>query len=190
MNLWEILVIALSLSMDAFAVSVCKGAAARRVLWKHVWLCGGYFGLFQAVTPLVGFALGTQLQNRLAQIDHWVAFGLLVLVGGNMIREAVRKNDRNGAGDSFRPSDMLPLAIATSIDAFAVGITFATLRMNGQILVAALSIGMITFALSAAGVKTGNLLGLKYRAKAEGCGGLLLILMGCRILLRDLGIFG
>lgn len=186
MNLWELLLLTVGLSMDAFAVSVCKGLSVSRASITHSLTTGLWFGGFQALMPLIGFLLGTQFESLITDFDHWIAFILLALIGGNMIRES-----RGGADEcnsSFGWKAMLPLAVATSIDALAVGITFAFLQV--QIIPAVSLIGAITFLLSAAGVKAGNLLGAKWKSGAELCGGIILILIGTKILLEHLGILG
>ena len=187
MSLWELFVIAVGLSMDAFAVSICKGLSVRRLKPKHVLIVGLYFGGFQALMPLLGYFLGKQFQSLITSADHWIAFILLGLIGFNMIREA-RNGDEENLNDSMGVKAMLPLAVATSIDALAVGITFAFLQV--QIAPAVSFIGVTTFLLSAAGVKIGNVSGMKYKAKAELFGGIVLILMGLKILLEHLGILG
>ena len=187
MSLWELFVIAVGLSMDAFAVSICKGLSVRRLKPKHVLIVGLYFGGFQALMPLLGYFLGKQFQSLITSADHWIAFILLGLIGFNMIREA-RNGDEETLNDSMGVKAMLPLAVATSIDALAVGITFAFLQV--QIAPAVSFIGVTTFLLSAAGVKIGNVFGMKYKAKAELFGGIVLILMGLKILLELLGILG
>ena len=179
MSLWELFVIAVGLSMDAFAVSICKGLSVRRLKPKHVLIVGLYFGGFQALMPLLGYFLGKQFQSLITSADHWIGF--------NMIREA-RNGDEENLNDSMGVKAMLPLAVATSIDALAVGITFAFLQV--QIAPAVSFIGVTTFLLSAAGVKIGNVFGMKYKAKAELFGGIVLILMGLKILLEHLGILG
>ena len=186
MNLWELFVIAVGLSMDAFAVSICKGLSTPRLRLRHSLICGGYFGLFQALMPTLGWLLGVQFQAMIASLDHWIAFILLGIIGVNMIRES-RENEEESVDSSFAFRTMLPLAVATSIDALAVGVTFALLP--GVNIVAAVSfIGCTTFVLSAAGLKVGNVFGLKYKSRAELTGGVILILMGCKILLEHLGV--
>ena len=187
MSLWELFVIAVGLSMDAFAVSICKGLSVRRLKPKHVLIAGLYFGGFQALMPLLGYFLGKQFQSLITSADHWIAFILLGLIGFNMIRED-KNGDEENLNDSMGVKAMLPLAVATSIDALAVGITFAFLQV--QIAPAVSFIGVTTFLLSAAGVKIGNVFGMKYKAKAELFGGIVLILMGLKILLEHLGILG
>lgn len=185
MSLWELFVIAVGLSMDAFAVSICKGLSVQRAGAKHCLIAGLYFGGFQALMPLVGYLLGRQFASLITQFDHWIAFVLLAFIGFNMVRES--RQEECPAGD-FGPKSMLPLAVATSIDALAVGVSFAFLSVN---IGAAVSfIGVITFALSMVGVKVGSLFGAKYKSKAELAGGIILILMGLKILLEHLGVLG
>lgn len=184
MGLAELFFIAVGLSMDAFAVSVCKGLSVGKVRKKHMLTAGLYFGGFQAIMPLLGYFLGTQFRALIEQCDHWVVFALLTVIGINMIRESRRKADELNSSFSF-PS-MFPLALATSIDALAVGVTFAFLNVN--IVPAVCFIGAITFILSAVGVKIGNVFGLKYKSKAELAGGIVLIVMAVKILLEHLGI--
>lgn len=187
MGMMELFFIAVGLSMDAFAVAVCKGLSVRKATLKHSMTVGAYFGGFQALMPALGFLLGVQFESFIVSIDHWIAFVLLGFIGGNMIREAV-KNDAEEMNDAFDFKTMLPLAIATSIDALAMGVTFAFLRVN--IVPAVLFIGVITFTLSALGLKVGNVFGAKYKARAELFGGVVLVLMGIKILLEHLGILG
>ena len=186
LSLIELFLIAVGLSMDAFAVSVCKGLSVGKVTVKHAATAGLYFGGFQALMPLIGFFLGTQFRSLIENFDHWVAFALLVIIGVNMIRESRETSDELNSSFSFR--SMLPLALATSIDALAVGVTFAFLQVN--IVPAVSFIGVITFLLSAAGVKIGNVFGLKYKSKAELAGGIVLILIAIKILLEHLGVLG
>ncbi len=187
MQIWELIVIAVGLSMDAFAVSVCKGLSVKKVKISHMAIVGLYFGGFQALMPLIGYLLGTQFQDLIISIDHWIAFVLLSIIGANMIREALGK-DEDEVNDSFAFKTMIVLAVATSIDALAVGVTFAFLQVD--VIPAVLSIGVITFVLSAIGVKIGNIFGLKFKKKAEIFGGVVLILMGVKILLEHLGVLG
>ena len=182
MQLWELFIIAVGLSMDAFAVSICKGLSVRKVTPRHALTAGLYFGGFQALMPLIGYFLGTQFESLIQSVDHWIAFALLALIGINMVRESRSESEELNA--SFGPKSMLPLAVATSIDALAVGVTFAFLQV--QIAPAITFIGVITFALSCLGVKLGNLFGAKYRARAELFGGIVLILMGVKILIEHL----
>ena len=185
MSLWELFVIAVGLSMDAFAVAICKGLSVGRVRGSHAVTAGIYFGGFQMLMPLLGYLLGVRFQEIIAGVDHWIAFLLLGLIGANMIRES--RGGEEHVDSSFRPRSMLPLAVATSIDALAVGITLALLP-GVNIAAAVLFIGCITFILSAVGLKVGNVFGLKYKNKAEMVGGAILILMGLKILLEHLGL--
>ena len=184
MNLLELFIIAVGLSMDAFAVSICKGLSVQRVEKKHLLIAGLYFGGFQALMPLIGYLLGSRFQGLIEQIDHWIAFILLVLIGINMIRES--REEAEQLDDSFTFQTMLPLAVATSIDALAIGVTFAFLRV--QIIPAVSLIGVTTFVLSALGVWLGHTVGAKYQSKAELVGGAVLVLMGLKILLEHLGV--
>lgn len=188
MSILELLLIAVGLSMDAFAVSVCKGLATRQLRWRHYLIIGAWFGGFQALMPSIGYLLGSTFESYITAVDHWVAFFLLCLIGGSMVKEALSKDGEAGADNSsFAFRNMLLLAVATSIDALAVGVTFALLP--GVSIVAAVSfIGATTFLLSAAGLKAGNVFGLRYKSRAELTGGILLILMGGKILLEHLGI--
>jgi len=181
----EIILISIGLAMDAFAVAVCKGLSMKRMEWKRAIIIAVYFGIFQALMPVIGFLLGVGFEELVTKIDHWIAFVLLGFIGINMIKEAFDKESEN-INDSIAAKTMLVLAIATSIDALAVGITFAFLKVN--VLFAILAIGIITFTLSLIGVKIGNKFGDKYESKAELMGGIILILMGVKILLEHLGI--
>lgn len=185
MGIIELIVLSVGLAMDAFAVAVCKGLSMSKMSWKKACIVGAYFGIFQALMPLIGYLLGINFQEKIASIDHWIAFVLLGAIGINMIKEAISK-DKESSNDSVKFKDMLILAIATSIDALAVGITFAFLKVN--ILLAISLIGIITFVLSIIGVKIGNIFGDKYEKKAEFAGGTILILLGIKILLEHLGI--
>ncbi|MCF0138372.1 MAG: manganese efflux pump [Oscillospiraceae bacterium] len=185
MSFTDLFLIAVALSMDAFAVSVCKGLSVERLKPKYSLICGAYFGGFQALMPVVGFLLGYRFERFIVSVDHWIAFLLLAVIGGNMIKEALGK-DEEESSDDFGFREMLPLAVATSIDALAVGITFAFLNVN--ITEAALLIGITTFTLSALGVVVGNVFGMKYKSKAELLGGAVLILIGLKILLEHMGI--
>lgn len=172
--------------MDAFAVSICKGLALGRVRFKQMLIVGLWFGGFQALMPAIGYFLGAQFQEYIVNIDHWVAFILLSFIGINMIREALGDEEETDGNLGFKA--MLMMAIATSIDALAVGITFAFLKV--QIFFAVLFIGLTTFIISTCGVKIGNIFGLKYKSKAEFLGGTILIALGVKILLEHLGIIG
>ena len=175
-------ILAVGLAMDAFAVSICKGLSLGRTRLGHCVTAGVYFGGFQALMPLVGYLLGIRFQVLIQSIDHWIAFILLFIIGFNMIREA-REEEECSAAMDFRA--MLPLAVATSIDALAVGVTFAFL--NVDIVPAVTFIGVVTFVMSAVGIKIGSAFGIRYKAKAEILGGAVLILMGLKILLEHLG---
>ena len=182
MNLWELFVIAVGLSMDAFAVSICKGLSTPRLRLRHSLICGGYFGLFQALMPLLGWLLGVRFQAMIASLDHWIAFILLGIIGVNMIRESRSKEEEEEVNADFSWRAMLPLAVATSIDALAVGVSFAFLQVN--IIPAVCFIGLTTFVCSVAGVKIGSIFGDRYKARAEFFGGLVLIVMGLKILIE------
>ena len=186
MKVWELFVIAVGLSMDAFAVSICKGLSTKDVRREHMVVTGLYFGGFQSLMPLAGYLLGSRFQSMIQRVDHWIAFVLLALIGANMVRES--QGEAEHLDDSFTPGTMLPLAVATSIDALAVGVTFAFL--NVRIIPAAALIGVTTFALSAIGMRLGNVFGARYQARAELAGGIVLILMGVKILLEHTGILG
>ena len=190
MSVLELLIVAIGLSMDAFAVAVCKGlsvsSAGRSKHSVHLGqaaVIGGWFGLFQGLMPLAGFLLGTRFERQIAVFDHWIAFVLLGLIGAQMLREGLSCETEN-TDSSISPASMLPLAVATSIDALAVGVTFAFLQVN--ILSAVTLIGVITFLLSMAGVKAGSIFGIRYKSRAEIAGGSILILMGVKILIEHL----
>ena len=187
MGLIELFLIAVGLSMDAFAVSVCKGLAMPKCTFKKAAIVGLWFGGFQALMPAIGYVLGAQFQETIASIDHWIAFVLLALIGGNMIHEAL-DNDEEEADASLNVKTMFLLAVATSIDALAIGITFAFLKVN--IIPAVCFIGIVTFIISFAGVKIGNVFGARYKNKAEIVGGVILIFLGLKILLEHLGFLG
>lgn len=185
MKLWELFIIAVGLSMDAFAVSICKGLSMKKMCWKNALLAGIYFGGFQMLMPLIGYFLGTGFQDKITSIDHWIAFVLLGAIGANMIKESFSEEEEMDCSFGFKT--MLLLAVATSIDALAVGVTFAFLKVS--ILPAVSLIGLTTFCLSIVGVRVGNVFGSKYKSKAELAGGIILILMGIKILLEHLGVF-
>ena len=185
MGIIELIILSIGLAMDAFAVAICKGLSMSKMNWKKASIIGLYFGGFQALMPLVGYLLGINFQEKITSIDHWIAFLLLGIIGINMIKEAISK-DSEKQNDSIKFKDMLILAVATSIDALAVGITFAFLKVN--IWLAISLIGVITFIISVAGVKIGNIFGDKYEKKAEFAGGIILILLGVKILLEHLGV--
>ena len=183
MSTLTLFLLAVGLSMDAFAVAVCKGLAMSRITLKKAVIVGLWFGIFQAGMPVIGYLLGSGFQEQIVAVDHWIAFILLALIGGNMIREAIKGGDEE-ADDSLAFGKMLVLAVATSIDALAVGITFAFLTVN--IWQAVAFIGITTFVISMIGVKIGNIFGDKYQAKAELIGGLILIILGLKILIEHL----
>lgn len=189
MGITELFILAVALSMDAFAVAVCKGLALKKVTFSNSLIVGLYFGIFQAGMPLIGYFLGSTFSDKIEKFDHWIAFVLLGIIGANMIKEALSKKkdcDECEADDSLRPSKMLVLAVATSIDALAVGVSFSFLKVS--IVPAVSFIGIITLVLSAAGVKIGNIFGIKYKSKAELAGGIILICLGTKILLEHLEI--
>lgn len=185
MGFLEIFLIGIGLAMDAFAVSICKGLSLKDLKPKNLLTCGLYFGGFQALMPFLGYILGIQFKDSIEAIDHWIAFVLLALIGINMIKEAFEDEESCNSDFSFKA--MIPLAIATSIDALAVGVTFAFLSVN--ILYAIIIIGITTFIIACLGVKIGHIFGMKYKSKAEIVGGCILILMGIKILLEHLNIF-
>lgn len=185
MSLFTLFIIAVGLSMDAFAVAICKGLALPKITPKNAVIVGLWFGGFQALMPFIGYLLGIQFKQYITAIDHWIAFILLGIIGISMIKEALsQENDCENASLNFKT--MLLLAVATSIDALAAGITFAFLRVS--IIPAVCFIGVITFFLSTAGVKIGNVFGTRYKSKAELAGGIILILMGTKILLEHLNV--
>ena len=185
MSFIELLLIAVSMSMDAFAVSICKGLSVGKVTPKQCLAVGGWFGGFQGMMPVIGFVLTSLFAALITSISHWIAFGLLVFIGGNMIREALDK-DVEEVDDSFSFMTMLTLAVATSIDALAMGVT---LKLSGaNILLAAPMIAVTTAVLSPVGLKVGNLFGARYKNTAEFVGGLVLVGLGVKILLEGLGI--
>lgn len=186
MSLTELFILAVGLAMDAFAVSVCKGLAMARCTVKKSMICGAWFGGFQALMPTLGYLLGYQFRSYITAVDHWIAFVLLGLIGLSMIREALSK-DEEPENDSLDVKTMFLLAVATSIDALVVGITFAFLP-DTNIVAAVSFIGIITFIISSAGVKIGNVFGAKYRSRAELAGGIILIILGTRVLLDHIGI--
>ncbi len=207
MNLTELFLIAVGLSMDAFAVAICSGLSMRKVTLRKSLIIGVYFGFFQAMMPLIGYLFGTQFADKITAFDHWIAFILLGLIGGNMIMESFKQKgckdrecpsgicaDRECPGGerpnteeaSLKPREMLPLALVTSIDALAIGVSFAFLRVD--IVPATSFIGIVTLILSMLGVKIGNLFGLRFKSKAEFAGGVLLVLMGVKILLEHTGL--
>lgn len=186
MSILDLFILAVGLSMDAFAVSVCKGLSLGKIKPKHMCIAGAWFGGFQALMPLIGYFLGSFFAEMIEKYDHWVAFVLLAIIGGNIIKESFGKDEK--VDSSMDVKSMLLLAIATSIDALAVGVTFAFLQV--QIVPAVSFIGVITFIFSALGVKIGSLFGTKYKSKAELFGGIVLVLIGIKILLEGIGVLG
>ena len=184
MGMWELIVVAIGVSMDAFAIAICKGLSVERLEKKHMVSAGLWFGGAQALMPLIGYLLGSTFADAISSIDHWLSFALLAIIGANMIREACGKTEKLDA--DFSAKAMFPLAIADSIDALAVGVTFAFLDVS--IIPAILLIGVTTFLFSATGIKIGNRFGEKYKSKAELAGGIILIVMGVSILLEHTGI--
>ena len=191
MSIIEIILLSFGLAMDAFAVSICKGLTLKKMDWKKSLIAGGYFGVFQAIMPFIGYCLiklfkqNEAISNFITKYDHWIAFILLIIIGINMISESFAKEEVDG---NFGFKTMFVLAIATSIDALSVGITFATMELAINIYWTVLIIGGITFILSALGVFIGNVFGLKFKQPAEIAGGVVLILIGLKILLNGLGI--
>lgn len=185
MGFIELLVIGIGLAMDAFAVSICKGLSMKRLTIKKTAIVAAYFGFFQAFMPVIGYVLGASFKDYITQIDHWIAFLLLALIGWNMIKES-REEESSSTEDDLSFKTMVVLAIATSIDALAVGITLAFLEV--QLLEAVLIICFTTFVLSCLGVGIGHQFGLRYKSKAEMFGGIVLILMGLKILLSHLSV--
>ena len=188
MGILELAILAVGLAMDAFAVSICKGLALKKTNLRHMSVVGLWFGGFQALMPLIGFFLGSMFADKIQAFDHWVAFGLLALIGGNMLREALggEEDECEDCENSLTVKAMLPMAIATSIDALAVGISLAV--VNANIWVSVAFIGVVTFLLSGAGVKIGSIFGARFEKKAQLFGGVLLILLGLKILLEHLGV--
>ena len=184
MSFWEILLLAVGVSMDAFAVSIGKGLSAKRASWREALTVSLWFGGFQALMPVIGYYLGIGFADLVTKIDHWIAFGLLLLIGGNMIREALQKGEEKPADASFAFKTMLVLAIATSIDALALGISFAFLHIN--LWSAILVIGLTTAAFSAVGLLIGKKVGSRFHETAEILGGLILIGIGIKILVEHL----
>ena len=187
MTFFELFLIGIGLSMDAFAVSICKGLSMQKIDKKYTLCIGLFFGGFQALMPLTGYLLGSQFSGYIERFDHWIAFVLLALIGFNMIkesREEEEEEEKPYTGVNFK--ELLILAVATSIDALAVGVTFAFLQV--EIVPAIIIIGSVTFVISAAGVFIGNIFGSKYKSRAELAGGIILILLGIKILLEHLGI--
>ncbi len=191
MSIFELFILAVGLSMDAFAVAICKGLATTKLKTRHMLITGAWFGGFQAIMPLIGYFLGTAFAKYVTAIDHWIALVLLCGIGGNMIKESFEKEEENECEcDNYGIKTMFVMAIATSIDALAAGISLAMdLKGNNTYaFIAVAFIGVITFTLSAFGVKIGNIYGAKFKSKAEFTGGLILILLGIKILLEHLGV--
>lgn len=189
MGITGILGIGVGLSMDAFAVALCKGLGMKRVNYRHALVIALFFGMFQALMPVIGWALGTQFERFITPIDHWIAFCLLAFIGGKMLLDAVRNEGCKECGEYRERLDLrelLMLAVATSIDALAVGITFAFLHVD--IVLSATIIGIITFAISFAGVVAGNRFGARFERPATIVGGAVLVLIGVKILLEHLGV--
>lgn len=184
MSIAELFILAVGLSMDAFAVSVCKGLSLCKIRWKHMCIAGLWFGGFQALMPLIGYYAGRVFADKITSCSHWIAFFLLVFIGGNMIREAFGEEEEVDC--SMDMKSMFILAVATSIDALAVGVTFAFLKV--AIVPAVSFIGAVTFVCSAIGVKIGSIFGERYKARAEICGGIILIIIGVKILLDGVGV--
>lgn len=184
MSLIELFVIAVGLSMDACAVSICKGLSMKKMSWKNAVIAGVYFGGFQALMPTIGYLLGANFADIIEKYDHWIAFVLLAIIGGSMIKEAFGEEEEMDS--KFDAKTMIPLAIATSIDALAVGVSFAFLKVS--ILYSALFVGVTTFVISFLGIRIGNIFGTRYKSKAEVAGGIILVVMGCKILVEHLGI--
>lgn len=178
----EFIVMSIGLAMDAFAVAVCKGLSMKQMQWKKAGIIALYFGFFQAVMPLIGYWIGSYFIHIVENVDHWIAFGLLSTIGVNMLKEAYEEGERQD--DCAHWKTMIVLAFATSIDAFAVGITLAVLETN--ILMAVSTIGVVTFSISFLGVKIGNMFGNKYEKIAQIIGGVILILIGLKILLEHI----
>ena len=184
MGVLELLLVAIGLSMDAFAVSICKGLSLGKIKLKHMVIAGLWFGGFQALMPAIGYLVGSLFADKITAIDHWIAFVLLAIIGGSMIKESFEKDEEMDS--CMDPKCMFILAVAASIDALAVGVSFAFLKVS--IIWSVLFIGIITFVLSGIGIKIGSIFGAKYKSKAELAGGIVLILMGTKILLEHLGI--
>lgn len=184
MGIVELFILAVGLSMDAFAVSVCKGLSMHKMKWKNAVLAGIYFGGFQAGMPVLGYILGVGFKDMITSVDHWIAFILLVIIGGSMIKES--REEAEQLDEDFGVKTMILLAVATSIDALAVGVTFAFLDVN--IVPAVSFIGIITFAFSFVGIKIGNVFGARFKSKAELAGGIILVLIGFKIVLEHTNI--
>ena len=186
MSFIELLLIAIGLSMDAFSVSICKGLTTKVFSWRMALVCGLWFGLFQALMPTMGYFLGAQFQEMIEAYDHWIAFSVLALIGANMIREALSKKEEESTNTALDFKTMFLLAIATSIDALAVGVSFACIQV--KLWSSVLIIGLTTFVFSVLGVKIGNVFGARYEKLAGVFGGIILIIIGLKILLEHLGV--
>lgn len=189
MGFVELFLIGVGLSMDAFAVSICKGLNMKKINYKHALIIGGFFGGFQALMPFLGWALGSQFEQYIESVDHWIAFILLAFIGGKMVYESIKGGDddeESSHQDKLDIKELFMLAVATSIDALAVGVTFAFLEVS--ILPSITLIGITTFVISVGGVVIGNRFGSKYKNKAEIAGGMILILIGLKILIEGVGI--
>ena len=187
MGIGELIVLSLGLGMDAFAVSICKGLSMKKMNWKKALIIGLYFGGFQAIMPVLGYSLSKGFENFVTSIDHWIAFILLSIIGGKMVKDAFSPENSENCNEDVGFKTMIVLAIATSIDALAVGITFAFLNVN--LILAIALIGSITFFLSMIGTKVGNIFGDRYENKAELLGGIILVLLGVKILAEHLNLF-
>ena len=189
MSIFEAILLAVSLSMDAFAVALCKGLAIKKINFKKCLIVGAWFGSFQALMPLAGFLLGSTFADKITAVSHWIAFVLLAIIGGNMIKESFEKCEKP-LDDSLGFKTMIVMAIATRIDALAAGVGFAFTEFNPPwfVYITFALIGIITLSLSAIGVKIGNIFGTKFKSKAELAGGIILILLGVKILLEGLGV--
>ena len=184
MGFIELIILSIGLAMDAFAVAICKGLSMSKMNWKKASIIGLYFGGFQALMPLVGYLLGINFQEKITSIDHWIAFLLLGIIGINMIREAFG-SDEEDVDSSLSFKNMFVMAVATSIDALAVGVTFAfEFSQASTMLLSCGTIGITTFAISAIGVKIGNVFGVRFKSKAELLGGVILIFLGVKILIE------
>ena len=190
MTFLEIFLVAIGLSMDAFAVAICKGLAMPQINKKQTLLIGAYFGVFQALMPLAGWLLGSQFAGYVTQLAPWIAFVLLAWIGGSMIRESLSKNEEDGKPEpgELRHRELLMLAVATSIDALAVGVSFSMVELFVSIGTAAALVGCTTFAISVGGVFVGHIFGAKYKSRAEFVGGAILVLIGLKILLEHFGV--
>ncbi len=189
MSIWELLLLAVSLATDAFAISMCKGLAMGKVRLRDCAVMGLWFGGFQALMPFLGYFLGSTFADYIEKIDHWIAFGLLVLIGGNMLREAIFSCEEEEADASLAPLGMLAMAVATSIDALAVGVTLpGMVESTGHMIFTIAAIGVITFVLAGVGGFLGTVCGTRFKKAAEILGGSILVLLGVKMLLEGLGV--